>query len=351
MTRFIEPCRTDNTYILRDESGEQISSLAPDDVIVFCDWYDARWVNMWVREFGKPMMTVSDVEGSLLSQTSVPHHYIPYYGMSMKKWIEETRDMVFDDDHDISHCFNFAINKKRPDRYVTIKIMEWFNLESMLYTWSGAGRVFNAFNLFAEFTEITAIWFTDEFRDFLLQPIKNIKEQWYLQGEDLGITGDGRRNWQGDLKLFWHACKQKQICSTAVSIVNESSHFMSPNFVFGEKTLLPIMGLTFPIWAGNYGSAQQMQCMGLDVFDDVINHDYQYKKTVTERCYHAIADNLDILRNLDHARDQKIKHHARLLKNRDYIMRGGFDCWLENEIKKLPEHVANFVLHKAPRAW
>ncbi|HNT71378.1 MAG TPA: hypothetical protein PKI83_06955, partial [Bacteroidales bacterium] len=62
---------------------------------------------------------------------------------------------------------------------------------------------------------------------------------------------------------------------------------------------------------------------GFDIFDDIIDHSYQYHNTLIERCYYAIADNLEILTNLQHSSKLRDAMQKRLNANRQKII---YDC-------------------------
>ena len=68
------------------------------------------------------------------------------------------------------------------------------------------------------------------------------------------------------------------------------------------------------------GCADAMRGMGLDVFDDIIDHSYQYKPTLIERCYWAFANNLELLTDLQYAHNQRVAHRDRLQRNFDQCL-------------------------------
>ena len=80
---------------------------------------------------------------------------------------------------------------------------------------------------------------------------------------------------------------------SAVALISESADFQKAS-VFTEKTLYALMALNFPLFIGGYGHADQLTRMGFDVFDDIIDHSYQYKETLFERCYYAFYNNLEL---------------------------------------------------------
>jgi hypothetical protein len=80
------------------------------------------------------------------------------------------------------------------------------------------------------------------------------------------------------------------------------------------------LGLTFPLWIGGYGQADEWRKLGLDAFDDVVDHGYQYYDTLIERCWWAFALNIDLLTNKEKAADLRQLNATRLIANRDLFL-------------------------------
>ena len=106
--------------------------------------------------------------------------------------------------------------------------------------------------------------------------------------------------------------------SSCISLITEPS-FYERETVVTEKTLMALWGGTLPIWVGGWGIADWMQSTGFDVFDDIIDHSYQWMPDPYERCYHAIYNNLDILRDHDLAQGLVTFNQARLKHNLDLL--------------------------------
>ncbi|NBO23558.1 PepSY domain-containing protein, partial [bacterium] len=119
--------------------------------------------------------------------------------------------------------------------------------------------------------------------------------------------------WQNNLDL--------NFVQSAVSLISEPHGDLTAS-VFTEKTIFAIMGLTFPIFVGGVGNADYLKKVGLDVFDDIIDHSYQFLPTLAERCYYALKNNIKILTDLNLAKQLRTKNLDRLLKNRDLLYTG-----------------------------
>jgi hypothetical protein len=105
---------------------------------------------------------------------------------------------------------------------------------------------------------------------------------------------------------------------SAVSLISEPYGDQIAS-IFTEKTMFAIMGLTFPIFVGGYGNADYLKQVGLDTFDDIIDHSYQFLPTLPERCFYAFKNNMHILTDLALAKQLRQTHLNRLRKNRDLL--------------------------------
>lgn len=233
------------------------------------------------------------------------------------------------------YCFNFSVNLKRINRFIMIKLIEWFGLDNMDYTWSGADSNFDMSIIIQEMNSIQTPSWPKEFESFILSPIAMQKKWIDVPGdvlvESTHIQTSNTKVWQAGLdQLYSHS---------AVSLITESIDYQA-GAGYTEKTAYAVFGQTFPIWVGGKYQAEQFTKLGYDTFDDVIDHSYQYRNTLIERCYHAIADNLDILRNLEHATVLRTNMAKRLADNRQKLLT---DCTVpELLIAKFQKIVKDF---------
>jgi hypothetical protein len=289
--------------------------LGPSDTLVWVDMIYQSVLQKVIDTNGTPGKLISSahVEQILENSTVVNWpHYLLKHGLRL--WPHAKKF----DDQPIQHCANFAINKKRINRYILIKLLEWYDIKNFDYTWSGIGRKFDLSPIFSQIDQLPVDLISDqsEFRGHLLSPITNIDTKFvYVHEEHVSNVSleHGEYDW------IWNNCHGPMVSGSAVTLITESLGDEKWS-AFTEKTLYAIFGLTFPIWVGGYGSAQRWAEKGFDIFDDVINHDYQYCDGLLERCIRAIADNLQILTDLDHARQQKTQHLDRLRRNRELLI-------------------------------
>ena len=240
--------------------------------------------------------------------------------------------------------FNFMINKKQINRFLCMKLVEYFNLKDFSYTWSGIGESFDMEKIIADKSRATLL--PDDLYNEILSPIKTINQNFNMpNGLDIDVNyknlpsianyGD---NWQ-----VWNVVVKKMFETSAISLITESVGY-SKSICFSEKTLFSILGLSFPIWVGGYKQAEEWKRSGFDAFDDVINHDYQHCDTLLERCYYAFKYNLEVLTNKKKISDLRELHKDRLLNNRKLILDNQLDKFNNSQINSWPLELQNAIL-------
>ena len=95
---------------------------------------------------------------------------------------------------------------------------------------------------------------------------------------------------------------------------------------------------------GNLFQAQAWKQCGFDTFDDIIDHSYQYRPTLIERCWYAIKLNLELLKNKDLLAQLRNKHLSRLYNNRDLLISGQLRKHNNTVISTWPDYVQQHVL-------
>ena len=302
-----------------------------DNRLVFyaSDALDLNALSDAVHKFGMPDAVVGDVEGTVLD-LGIPFYFIPDLTMGMLNWSAQHLSMFAPAETiwQTHYCFCWSINRKTIDRYLVIKLIEWFELLSP-YTWSGVGRFADCSPLIDEMDAINSTWLTKELRSFLMSPIQ-IADR-YVQEPNIKKNQTQSRAKHGDVVSQWQHVQRDLASSCGVYLLTESVTGMSRHYTFSEKTGWALMAGNFPIWAGNYGQAQQAASMGIDIFSDVINHDYQWCDTMIERCYRAIVDNITLLTNLPLMQDLRRRHQDRLLANREWYLGDGLKNYVNNQ--------------------
>jgi hypothetical protein len=104
---------------------------------------------------------------------------------------------------------------------------------------------------------------------------------------------------------------------TFVEIITETS-CTEQCFNLTEKTLNSIYGKSFPILISSPGVVAFLRAMGMDVFDDVIDHSYDTIKNPIDRIYQAVYSNIELL--TDNAKVKALwkQNEHRFIKNIDF---------------------------------
>jgi hypothetical protein len=116
-----------------------------------------------------------------------------------------------------------------------------------------------------------------------------------------------------------------------VEIVSESV-FSSPAFMLTEKTAHAFYGCNFPIILTGCGAVAHLRELGLDVFDDIVDHSYDTIKNPIDRVVAAIESNRTLLTNPDYAKQSWKTHRPRFERNVE-VMRD-IHSWYETRTRQ-----------------
>lgn len=206
--------------------------------------------------------------------------------------------------------FNFTVNKPTLPRHILLKTLEYLGLRTETYTWSGHKRERMLDSIMHDMPD------DPDFRKLFLAPIETPAR--YLMG-DADIIDNDMIITEGDYALIQDIFDQSCISIISESTASERSA-LKKQCHFSEKTLYAMAGCTFPIWVGGYAQADTWKSLGYDIFEDVIDHSYQYRENLWARCWYAVYDNLHLLTDLRRSRELVAQHWARLIDNRDKVI-------------------------------
>ena len=130
---------------------------------------------------------------------------------------------------------------------------------------------------------------------------------------------------------------------TFVEIITETS-FTETCYLLTEKTLNSIYGCNFPILLSGQGAVGFLRSMGLDMFDDVIDHSYDQIADPVQRLYFAIERNKEILNNSSLAKTLWLTNQDRFLKNVEFARNNLYNFYqtrAEKQWKELKHLYAN----------
>lgn len=271
---------------------------------------------------------------------------LPFFGLPLWAMGECRLWSQADFDGDLllitDHVFNFMVNKKQCSRYILIKLVEIGNYRSFQYTWSGTGRQFDMSQVIIEMDNLAPGHpaGSSDFKSRMLAPIdlptRFIGKTGVLDDEASKKLANGAGHIKhGNIKSTWHGFLKDMFSRSCISLISETGGF-DRLAVMSEKTLFAIFGLTFPIWIGNYGEPHSVENLGLDVFNDLIDHSYQWYPTLIERCYWAFELNKTMLNDLAYCRDLRQRHLDRLLANRKFLLEDGLTHYCQKQISNMP---------------
>lgn len=278
------------------------------DILYIGDVFDNSLLNEIIEQKGKPALIFNDSFSFIELDTKIDFYTVNVF------LERDLADLTFADvysDVQTAHSVNFLINKKQINRFLTLKFCEMFELDAN-YTWSGIGREFDLSYILNELKDQTFISADDISR--ILEPL-NSAPRW--KGMMKNTNNASVANYGGNLQA-WNSGIIDIVSSSAVSLISESV-WTQTAAVFTEKTLFSVLGLTFPIWVGGVRQATEWKKMGFDIFDDIIDHSYQDKKTLIERCWYAFYLNLDLLKNKNKLSDIRQRCLPRLKSNRELL--------------------------------
>jgi hypothetical protein len=123
-------------------------------------------------------------------------------------------------------------------------------------------------------------------------------------------NNDNVHNFKDKLSVYY--------TNTFVEIVSETS-YTEKCFLITEKVLNSIYGCNFPIILSSQGCVGFLRDMGLDVFDDVIDHSYDLIENPIDRLYTAITKNQELLTNSERTKQLWKERADRFAKNVELV--------------------------------
>jgi hypothetical protein len=99
-----------------------------------------------------------------------------------------------------------------------------------------------------------------------------------------------------------------------VEIITETS-YTERAYLLTEKTLNSIYGMNFPIVLAGQGAVALLRKMGMDMFDDIIDHSYDKLDNPIDRMYYALERNKKLLIDSDYIKTQWKVCNPRFKKN------------------------------------
>ena len=145
-------------------------------------------------------------------------------------------------------------------------------------------------------------------------------------------NNDNVSNFKNSLKTYYK--------NTFVEIISETS-YTEPCYNLTEKTLNSIYGCCFPILLCSKGSVNFLRSMGVDMFDDIIDHSYDTIEDPAERLEAAIKNNIDLLTNNKRTKELWIKNKDRFENNVAFCRERLYNYYSDRSIKLFSEVISN----------
>lgn len=314
----------------------EVSRFQDDDILLFYDAFDDQQIDRLITQKGHPGALASESFTFFETQNPLPMYCASIW---LETEIEKFRNVVLPLDLITDSAANFIINKKQINRHLAMKLAEYYDI-SVNYTWSGIGEYFDMGLIIDSWQSLSLDVIPQEARDFLLQPVQ-LSPKWISyrnnRANESSMTNYGGNVWA------WNNGIKDVVSRSAISIITESI-WTQQAMHFTEKTLYSVLGLTFPLWIGGYRQADSWQDSGFDIFNDVIDHDYQYYPTLIERCWWAFKLNAELLQDPDQSRKLREKHFDRLVANRHKIFNGTLTAHNDSVISAWPSEIQQSIV-------
>lgn len=203
----------------------------------------------------------------------------------------------------------FASNKPRPHRIICATVLaNLFDIDKLNYTYQNIDH----------YSVINSELLIDT--DYSFDINKTLPYRWVVHNAEYEYLRESSNGIQirPPHEVFADCLYKLIYCSSATSLITEPN-FFEHGCMFTEKTLMAIYSGHFMIWAGSWKAAETARRIGIDTFDDIIDHSYQYVEHPGKRVVEAILKNLDFLKNIHLQQDLRNSNIARFNKNLNLV--------------------------------
>jgi hypothetical protein len=281
-------------------------TLDSDSVLYWQDTICLQGLKQHFKNHGLPGALITTAHPELT--LDIPSYYFPNFLLNQSYQLKKYGSLPEGSRTLFTH--NFMCNKKYYWRSMMIKLVEWFKIDNGNYSWSGAGAAID-----------WSYWLDDldrflpaDVKTYILQPVC-LPSKFFKVSDGNNHCDESAVTNYGENCTTWNEALYPIFENSAISLITES--IVNDNTcIFTEKTLYSVLGLTFPIWCVGYKQAEHWKNHGFDIFDDVIDHSYQYLQSPVQRCFESIRLNLTLLQDLDRLSEIRLRCRDRLLQNR-----------------------------------
>ena len=223
-------------------------------------------------------------------------------------------------------AFNFMINKPRPNREFLLLLIKHFGLSDYTYSLCWKNKNIKKAHLLANVG-----------LEFYKQIIENIQsdipEKIYTIGHEVFLDQGLQYGQSSNAEVYTKLLQTTVFEPSCVSLITEPCFYERETLVT-EKTIMALYGGTLPIWIGGWGIPDTMRQLGFDVFDDIVDHNYEHMPDPWDRVYHAVEKNLHLLKDTKITQEFMKNNHPRLQHNVDLINSNVFQKYITDKISK-----------------
>lgn len=283
-------------------SLDQIDKFEKNDIFHLFDSFDDTVLSKMFDVKGLPKYIINDCH-TFFESNEYKIFCCPFStSAEVDKFIPKIK---FNTSKRINNISNFMINKKRISRFLCIKFVEMFNLD-VNYSWSGNGRTEDLTAIINELKTLPGL-FSNQNINFILKPLELSKNWIEIEDKNFPLDEINLCNWENGISKIFE--------ETGISLITESLNFHRAA-QFSEKTFFSMLGMNFPIWIGGLNQPKEWEKLGFDIFSDIIDHSYQDRYTLIERCFYAFKLNLKLLTDFDLVQELRISNWERLQNNK-----------------------------------
>jgi hypothetical protein len=171
-------------------------------------------------------------------------------------------------------------------------------------------------------------------QELIVQGFESVKKSTTLlrDSKEIYTTGnnDNISNFNNKLRAYYQ--------QTFVEIITETS-CTEKCFNLTEKTLNSIYGCNFPILISSPGAVAFLREMGLDMFDDIIDHSYDLVENPIDRIQQAVYNNIRLLSDNQYVKTIWQKNQDRFISNIEFVKNKMYDYYHSRAQQKFEKYV------------
>jgi hypothetical protein len=247
-----------------------------------------------------------------------PNAYIVRWGGDIVNQLNEYKNVqpIIEKNFDSPYTYVSLNRHPRPHRHLAVALLHALNLEDKgLISWLSENR--NGFHW-------QGLLKTSNLASTYYLGLDKFQQNTNLISDSFDIYPQGRSG--NDNAFNFNNKLSNYYKNTFVEIVAETT-FKEPTLLLTEKTQNAFMGCNFPIFISTYGTVAFLREMGLDMYDDIIDHSYDTITDPVERVYAAIYNNKELLSNNNNTKKLWKENVDRVKSNAAFFSQAMYDFY------------------------